>query len=144
MTAADASAKFRRMAAELPGAMAAAEARNLKAGLEIAIEQSSGTLSEDDLAAMDHPYARRHATPGADPEVVNVHTDVFREHWETDSKESADGVEGDIFNTADYADEIEDGGRLWIPRPVNAAVARRLQPIRDEELERALNRIISS
>jgi hypothetical protein len=86
----------------------------LKYGLGYSLMMSSGGLSSEDLAEMDHPYATRHGSPKEPPEIINKQTGVFFDSW---------GIRvfsrsAQIYNDAPYAEELRDG-KMWVfARPI--------------------------
>lgn len=85
-----------------------------------AYEWSSGPYSLAQLAKMDHPYARRHATPLLDPATINVQTGTFRRHWAYQAPyETSTGIKGSVYNDAEIADTLMSGTWLMHRRPID-------------------------
>lgn len=89
--------------------------------LDEARRRSSGPFSSAELAAADHPYARRHggAFSGAyPPGTINVQRGAFLSGWEMDiGPDSAR-----VSNQTEVADFLKDGTRFMVPRPVGDEV----------------------
>lgn len=90
----------------------------LDAGFDEARRLSSGTFSLAMLAAMDHPYARRHGKALLDPATINVQTGAFFQHWRTTKQ--ADG--GQIRNDDEKADFLKFGTETMVERPIEDEV----------------------
>lgn len=89
-----------------------------KGGVEYARMRSSGTFSLAFLAAMDHPYARRHGRPRLDPAMINEQSGAFKEHWKTERT----GEGARIKNEDPKAQWLTDGTRFMFERPIDADV----------------------
>jgi hypothetical protein len=113
-----------------------------------AIAATSGTLSEADLRALDHPYARRHGAPKLDPNVVNVGTGKLRSSWETEGPIWVDGeLTGSLWNADPKAEYLSQEDpppsttTMFARRPhekAAAAVEPRFQRRMDAALAAAL------
>jgi hypothetical protein len=122
----------------------------LEVALEEAYELSSGTLTYAEMAALDHPYATRHAgvrVPG-DPAIINRHgDDGFAEAWRIDPA-TEDGADPIARLVNDYtvdgfnvADALENGTGIMIARPIRERIEERIQPILEAAVEKAAQRI---
>lgn len=108
---------------------------------EEAIRRSSGPYSLAELAAMDHPYARRHGTPLLDPSIVNDQTGGFRSRWRSpEIIRFGPEVSGRIVNDADVADWLQNGTPTMVPRPIAEAVEIYGQESVERRTEDALQR----
>jgi hypothetical protein len=116
---------------EVKGAVAKASARTAT----IARQRSLGPHSTATLAAMDHPYARRHGSPLLDPSVINVQSGDFLAGWEEAPVRAAGGrISGGIYNADPKADLLEGGTDVMFARPIAPATAQEARP----EFERAV------
>jgi hypothetical protein len=117
----------------------------LHAGFNLAVQASSGTLTEADLIARDHPYALRHGTPQEDPDVINVRSGAFRAGWRVSGPFTiSGGYGGTIENIDPKADELKrglvNGRHLMFSRSPDEKVAVELQPIFEANIMRAIVR----
>jgi hypothetical protein len=92
-----------------------------------AMALSSGPYSLGELAAMDHPYAKRHGVPLLPPEIINVQTGDFRRAWRGGmTLPFGDDLEGQITNdnwVSDYLTQPAGGHRSnMFQRPIDKEV----------------------
>lgn len=83
----------------------------LEAGEQEAIRRSSGNEPRD-----DHPFAKRHGTPQADPSIANYVSGQLSESWEKDQH----GAEGQLRNDSPHADfvaNLEEKNKFTFARP---------------------------
>ncbi|WP_395137827.1 hypothetical protein, partial [Armatimonas sp.] len=91
--------------------MAAAEALALADAKREALSSSSGPLTRGDLRRMDHPFARRHETALADPEIINSGNGDFVRAWSTSAvSATTDGTEAELTNDSQSAHWLSRGG----------------------------------
>lgn len=99
-------------------------------GFDEAILFSSGGTSLAQLAAEDHPYAKRHGFPLRDPEIINAQTGAFRADWKNPQPVvMGDTVEGFIENHNPVAD--------YLTQPRGSEKSTMFQRPIDEEVEAA-------
>lgn len=113
--------------------------KSARAAVTFAKWESSGPFSGRALAAMDHPYARRHGRPLLDPSIVNVQSGLFRQSWQVERKAFAKG--GDQFTVANrtsYADYLDQGTRFMFARPIATVVKAYWTTWAVVEIEKAL------
>jgi hypothetical protein len=84
-----------------------------------ALERSSGPFSSEQLADMDHPYARRHGYPLLDPGTINVQTGAFKAHWR---RERVADDHYQVVNDDEKAEKILFGDFWTFNRPIDEAV----------------------
>jgi uncharacterized membrane protein YebE (DUF533 family) len=132
--------QLERFVTNLEGELTLAVNDTLHAGYGLAIEYSSGTYSEDDLARLDHPFATRHGSPQLDPSVINVKSGDFRAAWHTvGPTQAAGGVAGSIINNDPKAQFLQ-GTRLMFARPIDDRIAHELAPVFEANVIRAVVR----
>lgn len=105
--------------------------------LETADRYASGPYLLAALAAMDHPYARRHGRAMLDPRVVNIQRGTFRSSFRVRL------VAGDppvlvMDNVAPHARFLFSGTRLMVERPIMDAIQAEVAPRAAAECARAL------
>lgn len=142
MTAAEIAAYLRRVAARLPEEIRRAEAASGRELLQAAVEHSSGTLTPAQLRGQGHPYARRHGTPQADPDVVNRQSGAFVHAWQlTGPQDASGGTVTAVFNTDPKARAfLERGTRTMFARGPHLAALRETAPRRRLRLKAAFTR----
>ena len=97
-------------------------------GYDEAILLSSGGVSLGQLAAEDHPYARRHGMPLRDPTIINAQTGAFRNDWKNPPPTvMGDTIEGYIENHNPVAD--------YLTQPDGAPNSKMFQRPIDKEVE---------
>lgn len=101
-------------------------------GLKEAQVMSQGPLSLGALIDMDHPYARRHGFPLADPAVINEKSGAFLRDWKTDPVEvDYNIVHGAIVNenpVADYLTQPYGAPKSkMFARPIDAFVEKKTE-----------------
>ena len=94
-----------------------------------AVRRSSGTATEAELRAADHPYARRHGSPLWDPSTINVGRGDFRAAWATDSVPGPYGLMArSVSNRSAVAPFLEQRegatGSSMFARPLEEILAR--------------------
>lgn len=113
--------------------------RSLDRLKEAAEARSQGTLTEADLHALDHPYARRHGSPRRDPDTVNQQSGDFAAAWEAEGPTTTgDGFAGVVFNTDDKAEFLEDGTAVMFARAPHEAALRDVEQELGQLFERAM------
>lgn len=138
MSSSDFASLLDRAAGQIELQIKLAEAETLHEAQRSAVRHSSGTLSSAALAAMGHPFARRHGTPRLDPGEVNVQGDVFRQRWETEGPQEVGGeLRGSLYNTDPKAPELELGTGRTFSRPVTDRVIADVTPRRIQLLDEA-------
>jgi hypothetical protein len=100
-----------------------------------AIRLSSGTHTYAQLAAMDHPYARRHGSPRLDPSVINAHTELFKNSWKI--RHESDGSMT-VYNDAPYAQFLMTGTPTMFRRPVDDVLRDMVPAIIEQRLRERL------
>jgi hypothetical protein len=137
MTPAQFAAKMARVERALTPRLVAAERETVRQALKAAVALSSGTLTEKDLAAQGHPYARRRPT-SPNPEVINVRTGLLRLSWRPEGPTAGpSGIVSRVYNTSPEAGFMT-GTKLMIPRPIVAAVKKKVLPGRVKRLAKAV------
>ncbi len=145
LTFAEAAAWFEQSAQDFERDVTEAERRTAEDFLIIAEDQSSGTYSQNDLARMGRPYARRHRGALLDPAKVNVLSGDFRGAWDTEGPTpDGDGLTTVLFNTDSKAEKwLQPGTKFMVARPVDAAIEERAAPRREARIEHALDKLTS-
>lgn len=139
MSPSDSADLLDRAATQLPLQIKLAETAALHFAQRSAYRHSSGTLSSAALAALGHPFARRHGTPQLDPGEVNVQTDTFRQAWETEGpSEVAGELVGSLYNTDPKAPQLEEGTPRVFARPIDAKIVADTAPERLRLLDEAV------
>lgn len=116
----------------------AAEVENSEAALRIAREQSDGPISAKELAQMGHPFARRAPQSPPPAEVLNRQSGEAYRGWYVEGPFlGRTAIYFRINNRVHYR-RFWAGTRTTIPRPVAAAIVRRLAPERRRRLIQAL------
>lgn len=123
MTARQASAFYRALAAHQRAELVTALEETAKEARQELVDKSSGTLSLETLRRMGHPFARRKPQPAlADPTVINDQGGGFREAWEALPVETSEtGATVRIVNRHEDAQWMQGTARM-IPRRIVAAV----------------------
>lgn len=131
---------LRALPARLEHEMRAAAEDAADAVLAAAVRLSSGTLSLGDLAAEDHPFARRHGRPRRDPGVLNVQSGVFRASWErTPVRREGDALRVDVWNVDPKARQfLEPGTGAMFARPVDERALQATEPYLERRFARAM------
>jgi hypothetical protein len=100
-----------------------AAAAAIQSGFEYAKRESSGPFSLSALAAMDHPYAKRHGSPMLDPGRINIQTGDFYRGWNNSKPMAGDAIIlGRIYNLDRVADFLKYGTRFMFARPIEQRV----------------------
>lgn len=107
--------------------------------LKIAIENSSGPYSQQELTQMGHPYAKRDPRPPQHPGIANVQTGLFRGAWNAPAPAvMGDEISAQVRNDSLHADFLQAAGGAGSPqieRPVQELIEEELQGIADERFE---------
>lgn len=109
----------------LGAALAAGYAAGMAGVKKDAVAKSSGPYSLTQLAAMDHPYARRHGKAQLPPQIINKQTDGpegFAGSWETELGGNPANPTGQLVNRNPVADYLIHGTRYMLERPIDHAV----------------------
>jgi hypothetical protein len=96
-----------------------------------AVKATSGTLTPADLRRQGHPYAKRHGSPGLNPNVVNVGSGTLRASWETEGPlwDETGTLSGSLFNTDPKAgDWLEPGTATMFARAPQETAAAAVEP----------------
>lgn len=107
---------------------------SIKEGHDYAKILSSGTASYAQLAAEDHPYAKRHGFPLRPVQIINMHRGAFFDAWVTTPvQDNGNAIEGTIENHAltDKGQDLSD----FLTQPNGAPKSRMFQRPIDEEVE---------
>lgn len=121
------AAALRQLPRALEAAAADATAPLQQLAHAALIERSSGTLTAQDLAQLDHPYARRHGRALRDSARINRRTGRFAAGWEMLPAERGRGVvRRRIVNRTDRARWMH-GTRYMVERPLTRVVALALR-----------------
>jgi len=134
--------ELRKRETALRNGIKKAEGKSATAGKRIAQKLSSGPYSSEELAAMDHPYARRHGAAQIDPAVINAQSGAFRRDWKTGQ---GDWVEGSLLTTVENDNRVAKfmhGTKKMVPRPIEELTAKILEPVRNENLSNAIEKAI--
>ena len=144
MTLAEGIARLDRMARALPAAMRGAEQENGQALLAAARQHSHGAFSSRMLAAMGHPYSRRHRRARLDPGVINIQSGRFAASWALLPPALAGGVMQTIVLNHDLpvADFLASGTRRMIARPLPEKVLGENEAEIDRRRDAALRRLL--
>jgi hypothetical protein len=118
-------------------------AQGMRETYDLAIQKSSGPFSLAALASMDHPYARRHGSPGLDPSTINVQTGTFRRRWRASLVSSGSVMRFEIVNDDPKAVYLIHGTPTMFARPIDQAIEERAGPIVEAAIERDLARTLS-
>ncbi len=111
----------------------------------LAVQYSSGTLTEQDLIQRDHPYALRHGSPLEDPTVINSRTGKFRASWRITGPFAAGGVLTAMLENTDpkaagLKQGLVNGRRLMFTRDIDDRVAAETWPRFEQRCADALIR----
>lgn len=107
----------------------------------LAREYSSGNLSAAEQRRRDHPYAKRHGGPQANPLIVNVQSGDFRESWELSPIRESDGeLFARVFNESRAAPYLAGGTRYMFERPIWEPITRELEPKLEQRAQAAVVR----
>lgn len=140
MTAREAERELRNTANALRREVRRATKDCLGIVLSEARSRSTGPYSTRQLAAMDHPYARRHGSPRLPAEVINVQTGGFLRRWRTAGPvPHGTGYRGSVRNDADYAGYLDTGTKRMFRRPVADAALSAARPACEARVEAALD-----
>lgn len=93
--------------------------------LSNAMNLSSGGYSLADLAAMDHPYARRHGgqnVPYGDPAKINKQSGEFMRYWKLD----VGGYTARMYNFSPIGGYLVGGTSKMIARPIDKRIMERV------------------
>jgi len=141
---------LRQCAKRLLPRMRRAERENLADALATAKKWSGGRLSYAEQRARDHPYAKRHASPSADPGLINTHPGeggqggALQENWETSGPE-LQGV--DLVSAVDNVDPVaailEDGTPTMVTRPLPQRVELEIAPRVEKRRQDALDDVFT-
>ena len=135
-----------------------AEHQSLKTAGEIAHELSSGTATEQMLGTAvnaggyGHPYGhgpvgslgvRGDIPNGGDPAVINIQTGQFAEGWQENvGFWKINILENSLVNDTEHAKLLEETpDELQVARPIEQRIEDLLTPIREINLENALQEI---
>lgn len=133
---------FAQVARNLPGEIARAEGKTLNQAFKLAYKYSLGTLSYYDLAAMDHPRAKRHGAPRLGLP-INQHTGAFVSDWQTFGPTFSGGdLHSTLANFNRVADFLEFGTPTMFAVPIVPEIEKQIQPIRIRNLNAALARAL--
>jgi hypothetical protein len=129
---------LRKQKTKIKARLKVAERKSARAGQGIAVRLSSGTMTPADLVQRDHPYAVRHGMAMLPPEVINVISGGFRSAWKPQYGDwNGDSMTNSIVNDSPVAKYMA-GTKYMLPRPIDEATAKILEPVRNENLQRAL------
>lgn len=118
-----------------------AEAKTGKKAYEMALIKSSGPFSYAMLAAMDHPYAKRHGAPQSDPSTINLHTGRFRADWVYDAPMWTSNVlTTSVTNDNPVAVYLKNGTKVMFNRPIDDFIINAIVPIRAANLDKAFQK----
>lgn len=109
--------------------------------LQLAAERhSQGTATPEELAAEDHPYARRHGQPQRDPREVNRQTGEFAAAWLFDAPRfEGDDVVGAVYNADPKAAAfLAPGTRFMFARHPEELAEAETEASRADRLERVV------
>lgn len=135
--------QLEQMGSQFERSASVAITETLEAAKELAQRYSSGPLSQAELAALDHPFARRHGTPQLDPSIVNVETGRFRDSWEMEGpNEQGGGMHGALWNSSPEAVFLETGTRYMFERPIADRVQVEIEPVFQANVERQLTLLL--
>lgn len=99
---------------------------------DVAYDLSSGSYSLAQLAAMGHPYSKRHGgvgVPYGDPAVINKQSGKFRSGWQVEYRANPGGIPtANIVNTDPKAEEVTGGEGRMIKRPIVERIKERTRP----------------
>jgi hypothetical protein len=111
--------------------------------LDSARAHSEGPYSSAALAAMGHPYSRRHPAAPLDPAVINVQTGQFRSSWAWRLPQESGGKLTTVVRNDDpKADDLASGTNRMIPRPLPEKVLAENESAIIAEMERAMERAL--
>lgn len=123
----------------------AAEKRTLNDGLALSRALSSGSFSLAQLAAMDHPYATRHAAPTLPPQIINQQSGSFKRSWYTQlGNWNGDSMISKIANTDPVGVYLDQGTQKMVQRPIRKEIEKQIAPIRKKRLKHALRRALEN
>ena len=126
MTLADALPKIRSLPARMNGYGGKMASELGQEMFALVVQYSSGPISSAQLAAEDHPYAKRHGAPMRDPSVINIQTGRFQAGWGLSLRPGANRYDINAHNEVPYADFLKQGTRLMFARPMDLRVLREL------------------
>ena len=140
----DAAAReLKRQAARLVEELKAAERLSLLDAHSEAVRLSSGTLTEEDLRRLDHPYATRHGSPRLAPGIINAQSGEFRAGWVARGPtQRGDVIRSTVQNLAPVAKYLEKGTEVMFARPLPELVEAELAPRRLRRIRAAVERAL--
>lgn len=137
LTPRDLARLMTRAARDAARNLRAAESQTVADALAEAVRLSSGPMTAAMLRAAGHPYARRRPT-SPNPQVVNVQTGRLVRSWRPVRPTlSAGTVTSAVVNSSPEAAYLV-GTRRMIPRPIDEAVKKAVQPARVVRLQKAI------
>jgi len=140
VTPAEFADKLDRVVAIYPAEMEKAQSRVGAAAVKIARKWSSGTTKLAQLAADDHPYAKRHAH-SAQSGLIN------RQTTEKGSASFFSGWYYDVGSRAlrnPHGSWLEEGTPTMVARDILGAISRDLRPIMRREQRNAIRRSLKA
>lgn len=121
--------------------LAEAERMTGREALKKAIQYSSGDHTLAALAAIGHPYAKRHGAPRLDPSVINTQTGVFRAAWQFyDLGYNGNAHTVQVQNYSMVAQYLRYGTRFMFARPIDQRVVSELAQIRVNNISKAVSK----
>lgn len=93
--------------------------------LEKAVEWSSGTRSLRQLAALDHPYAKRHGNATLPPHIINAQSGEFLRHWRI---EWTGPLSVRVINDDPKVRFLKPGTRFMVERPIEQELRAYARP----------------
>jgi hypothetical protein len=105
--------------------------------------RSAGPYSSAELAAKDHPYAKRHGSPQLDPSIVNEQTGDFREHWKRSLTVIQKGdYDSRLINESEHADYLKNGNKFTFRRPIGEALEEYAAEEVPKRIEQQLSQLL--
>jgi len=109
---------------------------------------SSGPFSLKELAALGHPYSRRHpklALIGGRPEVINIQTGEYHAGWRYTIWKRHGVTSLRLKNLAPHAKWLPPSVKYWgasrmVVRPIFRAIMTAIRSYKDAAVKRAIRR----
>lgn len=151
MTPKAAARKIRAIGRDFERACKAAERQSLRDALQTARALSHGPYKLDELAKMDHPYAKRHK--GAHPllavqdaAIANMQSEDMAQGWRKQGPQAqGNTLVGTVYNNTPEAayfsmDSHPNGTKYMIARPLQLLLLDAIEPARLHRLQQVADR----
>jgi hypothetical protein len=143
MTPSQIQREFERLAKSLETNVKRAVNETVREGLAIARQDSSGRWNRAKRQKAGYSYSRREpAPPPQDLGIINIETGVFKAAWKViPAQPEQNGFVAWVINDSDRVEDlVEADGKPWLSRPIDERVRRRIEPVFQFNVERAIAR----